>query len=215
MTGVVTVEPAFVREQIETTVADIPPDAVKTGMLANAAIVDVVAGAIDDHGWPTVVVDPVMVATTGATLLDPDAVAAVRERLLPRATLVTPNAPEAAALLESRVDRPDDQARAARALVERLGARAVLVKGGDLEGEEIVDVYYDGDRLEVYREPRIVTTSTHGSGCALASSIAARLARGEPLFDAVGGARAWIRRAIEGAPELGGGRGPLDLFRSR
>lgn len=212
VTGIRAVDPDFVAEQIETTVRDIPPDAVKTGMLANSGIVEVVAAAVDRHRWRVLVVDPVMVATTGALLLEADAVDAVRDRLLPRATLLTPNAPEAAALLGRPVESPAEQEAAARALVEDLGARAALVKGGDLPGPEIVDVLYDGRNATVFREPRIETRSTHGSGCALASAITAHLAQGRPLGEAVHRARGWVRRAIEAAPRLGHGRGPLDLL---
>lgn len=212
VTGIVAIDPDFVVEQIDTTVADLPPDAVKTGMLANAGVVEAVADACGRHRWERFVVDPVMVATTGAPLLEEDAVRAVREALVPRASLVTPNGPEAATLLGRPVETPGDQEAAARAIVEELGAAAALVKGGDLEGEEVVDVLYDGREWRRFADPRIETTSTHGSGCALASAIAARLARGEGLIDAVAGARAWIRRGIENAPRLGAGRGPLDLF---
>jgi len=219
--GIHPVDAAFVRLQIDTTVEDIPPNAVKTGMLADAAIVEAVADAAARHRFPVLVVDPVMVATTGARLLEEDAIALVRERLLPIATVVTPNAPEAAVLLDREVATAADQEAAARALVDELGARAALVKGGDLEGDVLTDVFYDGDRLEAFRDARIQTTSTHGSGCALASAIAAYLALGEggsapssgdDLVAAVTAARAWVRRAIEDAPRLGHGRGPLDLF---
>jgi hydroxymethylpyrimidine/phosphomethylpyrimidine kinase len=134
---------------------------------------------------------------------------------------VTPNAPEAAVLLGRSVETADDQVTAARALIDELGARAALVKGGDLEGEMLTDVFYDGERIEIFREPRIATTSTHGSGCALASAIAAYLAlgatasappSGDALVAAVASARAWVRRGIETAPPLGHGRGPLNLF---
>jgi hydroxymethylpyrimidine/phosphomethylpyrimidine kinase len=212
VSGIFPVDAAFVALQIDTTVEDIPPDAVKTGMLATAAIVEIVADAAERHRFPAFVVDPVMVATTGARLLADDAVDAVRARLLPLATLATPNAPEAGVLLGRTVETPDDQEAAARALVDQLGARAALVKGGDLEGKTLTDVLYDGERVEIFRDPRIVTTSTHGSGCALASAIAALLARGETLDAAVARARAWVRRGIETAPPLGHGRGPLDLF---
>ena len=212
MRGVFPVDPDFVALQIDTTVEDIPPDAVKTGMLAESGIVAVVADAARRHRFPALVVDPVMVATTGARLLAEDAVDAIRRRLLPIATLVTPNAPEAAVLLGRSVVTPADQEDAARALVEELGARAALVKGGDLEGEILIDAFCDGDRVHLFRDRRIETTSTHGSGCALASAITAFLARGEDLFAAVEAGRAWVRRGIETAPPLGHGPGPLDLF---
>jgi hydroxymethylpyrimidine/phosphomethylpyrimidine kinase len=216
--GIFPVDPAFVALQIDATVEDIPPDVVKTGMLAEEAVVTVVVEAAERHRFPALVVDPVMVATTGARLLADDAVSAVRERLLPIATLVTPNAPEAAVLLGRPVETPDDQEAAARALVRELGARAALVKGGDLEGEILIDAFCEAGaggnppRVHLFRDRRIETTSTHGSGCALASAIAAYLARGENLFAAVEKGRVWVRRGIETAPPLGSGRGPLDLF---
>jgi hydroxymethylpyrimidine/phosphomethylpyrimidine kinase len=214
VTGIFVIDAGFVREQIDTTVRDIPPDVVKTGMLADRAIVEVVSESIDRWRFPAVVVDPVMVATTGALLIEHVAVEAMRSLLVPRATLVTPNASEAATLLGVDVASPRDQEDAARALVADLGAAAALVKGGHLEGDEVVDVYWDGERFEIFRAPRIPTSSTHGSGCALASAIAAHVARGEPLLEAVTRARAWVRRAIERAPGLGHDRGPLDLFPS-
>lgn len=213
--GIRVIDPDFVAAQIDAAVRDIPPDAVKTGMLANRAIVDVVARAADRHRFPVLIVDPVMVATTGALLLEEDAVDAIRKQLAPRATLLTPNAPEAGALLGRAIETLPDQEAAARDLVAELGARAVLVKGGDLESIEVADVYWDGRALEVLRAPRIVTTSTHGSGCALASAIAAHLARGESLQGAVRQAVAWVRRGIETAPSLGHGHGPLNLLQDR
>lgn len=209
--GIFPVDPAFVASQIDVTVSDIPPDAVKTGMLANRAIVEVVAEAADRHGFTTFIVDPVMVATSGALLLEADAVEAVRSLLVPRATLLTPNGPEAAALIGRAVETPADQETAARALVDA-GAAAVLIKGGDLEGEDVVDVFFDGAEMVAFVEPRIRTTRTHGSGCALSSAITAWMARGEPLREAVRLGRAFVRRGIKDAPDLGSGRGPLDLF---
>jgi hydroxymethylpyrimidine/phosphomethylpyrimidine kinase len=152
-----------------------------------------------------------MIATSGARLIDRDAVEVLRDELLPCAAIVTPNAPEAAVLLEMTIADEADLEVAADAIIDRLGAKAVLVKGGDLKGDHVVDVYCDGRNREVFREPRIATTSTHGSGCALASAIAARLALGQSLESAVRGARHWIRQAIERAPGLGSGHGPLDL----
>ena len=203
--GIHPVDAAFVRLQIDTTVEDIPPDAVKTGMLGDASIVEVVADAAVRHRFPILIVDPVMVATTGARLLEEDAIDIVRERLLPIATLVTPNAPEAAVMLGREVVTADDQQAAARALVDGLGARAALVKGGDLEGDELTDVLYDGERLEVFRDARIRTTSTPRIGVR-AGERDRRTARprdasaessGDALVAAVAAARAWVRRGIE------------------
>lgn len=212
VTGIFPVDAAFVAEQIATSVADIPPDAVKTGMLANRSIVAAVAEAVDRYAFPALIVDPVMVATTGALLLEEDAIEGIRRWLLPRATLVTPNVPEVAKLLGWTIREPSQLASAARVLVEDLDARAALVKGGDLPGDELLDVFYDGERIELFRSPRIETTSTHGSGCALSSAIAAYVARGSEILDAVRRAREWVQRGIREAPPLGRGRGPLDLF---
>ncbi len=213
--GVVDVTPLaadFVAAQIHAAVSDIPPDAVKTGMLANRSIVEVVVEAADRYDWDALVIDPVMVATTGARLIDQDAVDVLRRKLLPRATVVTPNVLEAGVLLNTTITDETALEMAADALVDQVGVKAVLVKGGDLEADDVVDVYCDGTNREVFREPRIATTNTHGSGCALASAIAARLALGQPLENAVRGARQWVRQAIERAPGLGSGRGPLDLL---
>ena len=212
VSGIFPIDASFVAEQIATTVSDIPPDAVKTGMLASRSIVAAVAEAADRHAFPALIVDPVMVATTGALLLEGDAVEAIRRWLLPRATLLTPNAPEAATLLGWTIREPSQLPAVARVLVEELDVRAVLVKGGDLPGEEPLDVFYDGERIELFRSPRIDSTSTHGSGCVLSSAIAAHVARGTEILDAVRKAREWVRRGILAAPPLGRGHGPLDLF---
>ncbi len=204
--------PEFVYAQIRDVAVDLPPQAVKTGMLGARGIVLAVCRAVDDFGLTPLVVDPVMVATSGDRLLERDAEATIRDQLLPRATLVTPNAPESAVLAGLTVEGPGDLERAARAIVERLGARAVLAKSGDLEGGGIRDVFYDGRRLEAFEEPRIATRSTHGSGCTLASAIAAFLARGETLFEAVRLGRAFTREAIARAFPLGSGNGPLNHF---
>ena len=206
------IRPEIVAAQIDAVVSDIRPATVKTGMLASAATAAQVADAIQRHGLEQLVIDPVMIATSGDRLLDGDAIEVLLARLMPLATLITPNASEAATLTGRPVETPADQADAARHIVEELGTRAVLVTGGDIEGREVFDIYYDGDRLEVFRDPRIETTNTHGSGCALAAAITAGLALGQSLDEAVLGARAWVRHAIATAPGLGRGRGPLNLF---
>jgi hydroxymethylpyrimidine/phosphomethylpyrimidine kinase len=202
----------FVYAQIRDVVLDLRPGAVKTGMLGSRDVVLVVCRAVDDFALAPLVVDPVMVATSGDRLLDRDAEGAMAADLLPRATLVTPNASEAAVLIGARVERPADLERAARELVERMGVSAALVKSGDLASERIHDVFYDGRELRVFDEPRVPTTSTHGSGCTLASAIAAFLARGEILVEAVRLGRAFTRAAIEQAFLLGSGHGPLNHF---
>ncbi len=203
--------PDIVAAQIDAIAADIPPDAVKTGMLANAAIIEVVAAKVRDHSLPNLVIDPVMVAKSGDPLLRPDAVQALRERLLPLATVVTPNLPEAEALLGRRLETDDEVRRAAKEIVA-LGAGAVVIKGGHRRGEAAVDVLYDGRRFREYSAPRIDTVSTHGTGCTFASAIAAYLARGEPLPEAVGLAKEYITEALRHAYPIGSGHGPVHHF---
>ena len=204
----VALEPGMVVRQIEAVATDMTVAAAKTGMLATAAIVSAVADAIERFTLPLLVVDPVMVAKSGDRLLEGEAEAAYRERLLPRATLVTPNLPEAEALTGHRVRTVAEMREAARALVA-MGPRAVVVKGGHLEGEPI-DVFFDGTRMEELTAPRIATRNTHGTGCTYSAAIAARLALGAPLLDAVRGAKAYLTEAIRRSYSVGRGHGPVD-----
>ena len=205
--GVLPVPPAFVRQQMRSVLDDIGADAVKTGMLGTADMVAAVAEVLRGAGLP-VVVDPVMVAKGGASLLDPDAVAALVRDLLPLAAVLTPNVPEAEALLGRPI--PDHAAArdAARALLD-LGAHAVLLKGGHLSGPVVENVLATPDGIEVIRSTRIETRHTHGTGCTLASAVAVGLAQGMALRDAVVRAGAYVHAAILAAPGLGGGHGPL------
>jgi hydroxymethylpyrimidine/phosphomethylpyrimidine kinase len=200
---------ALVRAQIDAVLSDIGADAVKTGMLGSVEVVRAVVDALAAHHPPAVVVDPVMIAKTGNTLLDAAAVAGVREWLLPRADLVTPNAPEAAALTGHEVHSLAT-AREAALRLHALGPKAVLVKGGHLPGDDVVDLLYDGHHIHELRSPRLPGLHTHGTGCTLASAIAAGLARGGTLEAAVIDARAYVAGAIAHAPRLGRGHGPLD-----
>jgi hydroxymethylpyrimidine/phosphomethylpyrimidine kinase len=204
----VALEPRMVVAQIEAVASDMDVAAVKTGMLATAAIVCAVAETIARLRLPHLVVDPVMVAKSGDRLLDRDAETAYRERLLPLATVVTPNLPEAEALLGRPVRTLVEMREAARALRE-MGPRSVVVKGGHLEGDA-VDVFWDGERLEDLPAPRIATKNTHGTGCTYSAAIAARLALGEPLLDAVRGAKAYLTEAIRRSYSVGRGHGPVD-----
>ena len=197
-----------VRAQIDAVVADLRPQALKTGMLANAELVCGVADAIEAHALGRYVLDPVMVATGGARLLDSGAEASLLTRLLPLATLITPNLHEAAILVGEPVETVGHMSAAARRLVE-LGAGAALIKGGHLDGDA-VDVLWDGDEESVWRRPRIQTAHTHGTGCTLSAAIAAGLALGESVHDAVARAIRFVVRAIESAPGLGEGHGPLN-----
>ena len=201
----------MIRAQIDTVVSDIRPDAVKIGMLATAEIITEVVRALDAHALRPVVLDPVMVAKGGSRLLAADAVAAMSALLTPRATIITPNLAEAEVLAGFEVRGVAAMDRAARALVEA-GAGAALIKGGHLEGNRVVDVLWTGAERHVFEADRIDTVHTHGTGCTLSSAIAARLALGDPLVDAVAAAIAYVRRAIAQAPGLGRGHGPLNHF---
>jgi hydroxymethylpyrimidine/phosphomethylpyrimidine kinase len=208
--GVHPVPAAFVRLQIVRVLQDIGADAIKTGMLGDAAMIDAVCDALAVHaaGVP-LVVDPVMVAKGGASLLATEAVSHLRERLLQMAALVTPNLPEAEALTGLPIGDEAAMRHAADALL-RLGAPAVLLKGGHLPGETVVDVLATVDGTEAFRSPRIATRHTHGTGCTLASAIASGLAQGATLRAAVIRARAYVRDAIADAPGFGHGHGPLN-----
>jgi len=210
--GFYELEPRAVYEQIESVATDIGVDAVKTGMLASGAIIEAVADACERFALPNLVVDPVAVSKHGDPLLRPDAVEALRTRLLPLATIVTPNLGEARLLtgVEPR-SRADLQA-AAIALAE-LGPRWVLVKGGHLPGDEAVDLLWDGTSGIELRAPRVATPHTHGTGCTLASAIASNLAVGLDVATAVGEAKRFVSGAIAGSFPLGKGIGPTDHAR--
>jgi len=203
--------PEFVAAQIDAVAADIRPDAVKTGMLANVAIIEVVAAKVKEHALPFLVVDPVMVAKSGDRLLREDAVRALRELLLPLADVVTPNMPEA----EDLVGRPletDAKIREAAREIQSWGARNVVIKGGHRQGKTAVDVLFDGRGFQNFSSPRIRTESTHGTGCTFASAIASFLARGETVPEAVGHAKEYLTEALRRAVPIGHGHGPVDHF---
>ncbi len=206
--GVLPVPPAFIRLQIDAVLDDIGTDAVKTGMLGSAEAVQAVAAALGRRNRPPLVVDPVMVAKGGARLLDDPAVAALRRDLLPLATLLTPNVPEAEALTGLAIVDHAAARRAAQALLD-LGAQAVLLKGGHLHGAVVQDILATPGGMEVIENSRIETRHTHGTGCTLASAVAAGLAQGMPLLDAVRRGAAYVHAAILAAPGFGAGHGPL------
>lgn len=209
ISGIHPVPADFVRAQIDAVLGDIGTDAAKTGMLAAAAVVREVAGALRAHRVARLVVDPVMVAQSGASLLETAAVDLVREELLPLATLVTPNVPEAEVLAGMSIAGVADMRAAARRLIER-GARAVLLKGGHLEGEEAVDVFDDGRVVQELRAPRLQSRQTHGTGCQLSAAITALLARGHSLPEAILEAKRFISVAIAAGLALGRGDGPAN-----
>jgi hydroxymethylpyrimidine/phosphomethylpyrimidine kinase len=208
--GVHPVPPAFVQAQMRCVLDDIGADAIKTGMLGDAATVAAVCAVLETAGRGIpLVVDPVMVAKGGAPLLTDAAVRLLRDRLLPLATLLTPNLPEAEAL--TGIAMADEAAmREASARLLALGAGAVLLKGGHLPGDELVDLLATPTATLAFRSARIATRHTHGTGCTLASAVAAGLAQGMALADAVGRARAYVREAVRTAPGYGGGHGPLN-----
>ena len=205
----------FVAAQIDAVFADLDVGAVKIGMLSQAAVVETVAAALDRHHAKNVVLDPVMVASSGDRLLAPDAVEAVRRLLIPRARVVTPNLPEAALLLDVQAARDETQMEAqARALIERFNAQAVLIKGGHGESAESVDLLVEQGSMTRFAEKRIATRNTHGTGCTLSSAIAAGLAKGLDLTAAVRAAKTYVTAAIAAADMLnvGHGHGPLNHF---
>ena len=208
--GWVAVDADFVRRQMRAVATDLRPDAIKSGMLGTVDVVEAVADEIELQRLAPYVLDPVMVATSGDVLLDGSAVEAIRTRLVPLADLVTPNVDEVAVLLGVRPASETGMIDAAQRLVGELGARAALVKGGHLDGDDVTDVLYDGTATHCFRRHRIVTSHTHGTGCTLSAAIAARLALGDPLGAAVTAALEFVHRAIATAPGLGAGHGPLN-----
>ncbi len=211
VTAVHALPPEIVAAQIDAVVADIRPDAVKTGMLANAAIIEVVAEKLRAYSLSNLVVDPVMVAKSGDRLLRQDAVDALRVLLLPLAKVVTPNIPEAEVLI-GRSLRTDAEIRDAAREIQAMGARSVVIKGGHRQGDTAVDLLFDGSDFHEFSAPRIETTSTHGTGCTFAAAIAAFLARGESVPDAVRQAKDFVTEALRSASPIGSGHGPLNHF---
>lgn len=201
----------IVREQISAIADDFDVRAVKSGMLATRELVDVVADAIREARLSNYVLDPVMVASSGDRLLDEDAVTAIVTLLLPMTTLVTPNLDEARMLTGIDVNDERSMRAAAQLLVAR-GARAALIKGGHLAGDEVTDVFFNGVEFQTYQRSRIVTNSTHGTGCTLSAAVAAGLAHARPLEAAVADALDFVNRAIASAPGIGHGHGPLNHF---
>jgi hydroxymethylpyrimidine/phosphomethylpyrimidine kinase len=201
----------LVTAQIEAVASDIALHATKIGMLANAAVVEAVAAAIEELELPNVVVDPVMLSKSGDRLLDDDGVRTLCAELLPRATVVTPNIPEAEALGGTRIHSIDEAREAARRIVA-MGPSAVIITGGHQPGDDIVDLLFDGEHFTEFRTARIRSRSTHGTGCTFASAIAAFLARDQSLAEATAGAQAYVAGAVRHGVAVGKGHGPLDHF---
>jgi hydroxymethylpyrimidine/phosphomethylpyrimidine kinase len=220
VTGIEPVSPEMVRKQLEAVLSDIRPDVVKTGMLANASIIRAVASSLSTPRKTSLVVDPVMLSKSGDALLDPDATATLRELLFPLADLITPNIPEAEVLTGRTFRTAGDFEQAARQL-HNMGARAVLLKGGhrpslqaesDLGSNEVVDLFFDGREFHSIRGPWINTPHTHGTGCTLASAIAAGLAQGLNLHPAILQARKYLTEALETGFVVGQGISPVHHF---
>jgi hydroxymethylpyrimidine/phosphomethylpyrimidine kinase len=214
VTAIHDVPPEFVTAQLDAVFDDIEIAAVKIGMLSNSRVIEAVAVGLERHRARNVVLDPVMVAKSGARLLQPDAVETLKRRLLPLAALITPNLPEAGDLLG--IEAPADEVAmiAAAAALRALGPRAVLVKGGHIEGADSIDILDDGGEPLTLVARRVATSNTHGTGCTLSAAIAALLGQGMALRDAVQAAKAYLTDALQAADELhvGHGHGPVHHF---
>jgi hydroxymethylpyrimidine/phosphomethylpyrimidine kinase len=203
-------EPELIAAQIDAVIEDIGAAAVKTGMLCNSAIIEVVAEKIREHRLTNLVVDPVMVAKSGDVLLRADAIGALKSRLIPLATVVTPNIPEAEQLTHVRGTRPQDLKDAARKIID-MGARSVVIKGGHRKGPA-VDLFYDGKLFRTFSAARVRTKNTHGTGCTFSAAIAAYLAKGEKLEQAVARAKTYMTAAIRKGFAVGSGHSPVHHF---
>jgi hydroxymethylpyrimidine/phosphomethylpyrimidine kinase len=214
VTGIHDVPPDFVTAQIDAVFSDLKVGAVKLGMLSNAAVIAAVADGLARYKQSNMVLDPVMVATSGDRLLKPDAVDILRKRLIPMALVVTPNLPEAAALLDTAIAIDEAAMRQQGERLLALGAKAVLIKGGHAEGAESVDLLIEPNGVTRLTSPRFDTRNTHGTGCTLSSAMAAGLAKGLPLVDAARVAKSYVATAIAAADRLsiGTGHGPVHHF---
>ena len=211
------VSPELLRAQIDAVATDLRPSAVKSGMVGTAQLIRVVAESLRRHDLVPYVLDPVIVATSGNPLIESEGARAIRDELIPLATLVTPNADEAFALAGERVIDESSMRRAAERLVS-LGAKAALIKGGHIGASDdstIVDILFDDGEFTVFTHSRIKTKNTHGTGCTLSAAITAQLAAGVPLRESVRVAIDYVQAALETAPGLGGGHGPLNHFAAR
>ncbi|PTX55038.1 hydroxymethylpyrimidine/phosphomethylpyrimidine kinase [Melghirimyces profundicolus] len=209
VSGIYEMTAEAVARQMDAVLEDIGVDALKTGMIANVEIMETIAEKIRQHGVGPLVVDPVMVAKSGHSLLEKDARKALTQTLLPLALLVTPNLPEAEILVNQQLDTEAKRKDGARRILD-MGASAVVIKGGHLEGETASDLFYDGESFLTFSAPRIHTRHTHGTGCTFSAAVTAELAKGRNLADAVYTAKKFITRAIARPLELGKGHGPTN-----
>lgn len=203
-------KPDAVVKQIESIGEDLGTDALKTGMLFNAEIIEAVSAKIKEYNWDKVVVDPVMIAKGGASLLQMEAVTSLKKYLLPLSLIITPNIPEAEVLTNMSIVTLDDKREAAKKLLD-LGVKNVVIKGGhDEETNQSVDVLYDGNEFSYFTTERIVTNNTHGTGCTFSAALTAELAKGSSIYDAVATAKNFIQAAIEMDLRIGSGHGPTN-----
>jgi hydroxymethylpyrimidine/phosphomethylpyrimidine kinase len=209
VSSVAEVAPDFVRQQLDAVFTDIRPDAVKTGMLLTAGVIHVVAEKVAQYGIRNLVVDPVMLSTSGATLMNPDAIPIFRRKLLPLALLITPNADEAGALTGKTINTVAEMKQAAIE-IHRMGAAHALIKGGHVRVDDATDVLFDGKEFSEFKSSRIATRNTHGTGCVLSASITAYLALGESVKEAVALGKEFVTAAIRNALQIGHGAGPCD-----
>lgn len=210
VSAIMEVKPEFLKEQIKAVVTDIFPDAVKTGMVSSSALIKVISDSIKEYGLKNIVVDPVMVATSGAKLITDEAIETLKKELLPLATVITPNIPEAEVLFASKIQNETDMERAAKEISSKFGC-AVLLKGGHSlndANDYLFDAKSGNDGIWFYGK-KINNPNTHGTGCTLSSAIAANLAKGQKLSDAVRNAKTYISGALEAMLDLGKGSGPL------
>lgn len=206
--GIYDVPLDFIAQQVNLVLSDIGADAIKTGMLSNAGVIEVVADSLAAYRKIPLVLDPVMFAKGGAPLLQEDALETLKKRLIPMATVVTPNIPEAEFLAAMSIQNVSDMSCAAEKILS-LGSTAVLIKGGHLEGEKVQDLLVTNDDETLFEHARIASNNTHGTGCTLASAIATGLAQKFTLPNAIERAREYVKKAIENAPQIGAGHGPL------
>ncbi|BCB02614.1 bifunctional hydroxymethylpyrimidine kinase/phosphomethylpyrimidine kinase [Bacillus sp. KH172YL63] len=207
--GVYPVPVEGIIQQLDAIGEDLRPDGLKTGMLHSGEVIEAVSERIEHYGWNNLVVDPVMIAKGGAKLLQDEAIRALKEKLIPLSTVITPNLPEAEVITGLTIRSLEDRKGAAKMLVE-MGARSVVIKGGHAEDEQVVDLFYDGKAFEEMISPRIDTPHTHGTGCTFSAAVAAQLSKGMDLFDAVKTGKAFIRAAIENPLGIGSGHGPTN-----
>ncbi|MDP5274751.1 bifunctional hydroxymethylpyrimidine kinase/phosphomethylpyrimidine kinase [Chengkuizengella axinellae] len=199
-----------VANQIDSIGTDIGADAVKTGMLFNSEMIQLVCDKIQQYQWDNVVVDPVMIAKGGASLLQEEAVKTMREKLIPLSKVITPNIPEAEALTGKTIQSMEDRQEAAK-LLHQLGAQNVVIKGGhDLNSDQVVDLLFDGTEFTTYKSKRIHTNNTHGTGCTFAAAVASQVAKGKTIIDAVGIAQRFVHMSIVNSMQIGSGHGPLN-----